>query len=390
MSSIKKVLYVSGSRAEYGIVKRLLTKLNSNEHIDLTIVVTGMHCESKFGNTWKTIENDGFYIDEKFPLNINTSSNSKIIESMSLCLNSFGNYFSKKYFDAVIILGDRYEIFSVAIAAAMNNLRIIHIHGGEKTLGNYDEFIRHSITKMSYLHLASTEEYKKRIIQMGENPERVFDVGSLGAENAFEMKLPDIEYLKSELKIGFRPYFVVVFHPETLNGNKNITKQTTEILNALELNIEKYDFIFIGSNSDTGSNKITDLINKFCEKYKQKHFKSIRPEEYLLLMKESKGILGNSSSGIIEAPSFKIPTLNIGDRQKGRVRGNSVIDVTCDCKKIDLGIKYITSQQFHQDVPKIVNPYFKEGVLNNMIKIISDFLKEDNKDNKDFHDIKFL
>ncbi|MGL5126388.1 MAG: UDP-N-acetylglucosamine 2-epimerase, partial [Fusobacteriaceae bacterium] len=186
---MKRLAYVTGSRAEYGIMKRLLKKIDDSNDIELTLIATGMQVDEKYGNTYKVIEEDGFKIDRLIDIKIDNSNNSKILDSMSICQSEFGKYFEYNKFDAVMILGDRYEILSVAIAAAMHNIPIIHLHGGEKTLGNYDEFIRHAITKMSKLHLVSTDEYKKRVIQMGENPNSVFNIGALGAENSLKIKL---------------------------------------------------------------------------------------------------------------------------------------------------------------------------------------------------------
>ena len=252
---MKKILYVTGSRAEYGIVRRLLTMLRETPEIQLDLAVTGMHCDNAYGNTIHIIEQDNFNIIKVVDININTTSHTHILHSMSVCLNSFGDFFSNNTYDAVMVLGDRYEIFSVAIAASMHNIPLIHIHGGEKTLANYDEFIRHSITKMSKLHLTSTEEYKKRVIQLGEKPGSVFNIGSLGAENALSLHLPNKQEL--ELKYGslLKRYFVVVFHPETLS-TQSVNDQIDELLSAISFFKNTHDFIFIGSNADTGSDII--------------------------------------------------------------------------------------------------------------------------------------
>lgn len=379
---MKKILYVTGSRAEYGIMKRLLIALKNDPDIELILVATGMHCDEKFGLTYKNIEDDGFIIDKLIDIELNTSNNQKILKSMAICLDKFGHYFEDNYFDAVMILGDRYEIFSVAIAAAMHNLPIIHLHGGEKTLGNYDEFIRHSITKMSKLHLASTEIYKKRIIQLGEYPDNVFNIGALGAENSLLMQLPDKKSLENTFGSLSKPYFMVVFHPETLTKTSP-SQQIMQLLNALSELTNEYDFIFIGSNSDTGAEKITEKITAFCKKNKFRFIKSTKPEEYLALNKYSQGLIGNSSSGLIEIPSLNIPTINVGDRQKGRVRGNSVIDCDCTKESIKNAIKF--SQKNKKDID-YYNPYLNGQVLPIAIEKIKFFLN--NQDTiKDFYDL---
>ncbi|TLS80847.1 UDP-N-acetylglucosamine 2-epimerase (hydrolyzing) [Photobacterium damselae subsp. damselae] len=384
---MKKIIYVTGSRAEYGIMKRLLLALDNDLDIELTIVATGMHCDEKYGSTYQVIENDGLKIDRLIDINIDTTDNSKILNSMSICQAEFGQYFQENKFDAVMLLGDRYEIFSVAIAAAMHNLPIIHLHGGEKTLGNYDEFIRHAITKMSKLHLASTEEYRQRIIQMGEHPDTVFNVGALGAENSLLMDLPSKKQLETKFGSLEKPYFMVVFHPETLI-DVTPTKQVTELLNALGEFTDQYDFIFIGSNSDTGSDEITIRVKYFCEQTLSRFMASVTPEEYLALNKYSQGLIGNSSSGLIEIPSLYIPTINIGDRQKGRVRGDTVIDCLCYKKEIVDAIIISQVNEKQNIIRNSVNPYYQYRVLEDILLNIKKFLNSPIDLSKDFYDIE--
>jgi UDP-N-acetylglucosamine 2-epimerase (non-hydrolysing) len=382
----KKLLYVTGSRAEYGIMKRLLLSLFNDDQIQLTIVATGMHCDPKYGQTYKVIEEDGLAIDELIAIDINSNTNSNILNSMAVCQSKFGEYFEKNKFDAVMLLGDRYEIFSVAIAAAIHNIPIIHLHGGEKTLGNYDEFIRHSITKMSRLHLASTEEYRNRIIQMGEYPGTVHNIGALGAENALLMHLPNKCNLEKKFGSLVAPYFMVVFHPETLASIPSIN-QVMQLLKAIEKLKESYDFIFIGSNSDTGSDKITRALKDFCKENTMRFFTSVTPEEYLSLNKYSQGLIGNSSSGLIEIPSLKIPTINIGDRQKGRVRGDTVIDCQCTTEEIINAVLFSQSPPFLNNVRNSVNPYYKKNVLEAALQVIKSYMNSLKSSYKDFYDM---
>lgn len=383
---MKKLAYITGSRAEYGIMKRLLKKIYNSNEIELTIVATGMQVDKKYGNTYKIIEEDGFKIDKLIVIKIDNSDNSKILNSMSICQSEFGKYFQEKKFDAVMILGDRYEIFSVAIAAAMHNIPLIHLHGGEKTLGNYDEFIRHAITKMSKLHLVSTEEYRKRVIQMGENPKNVFNIGALGAENSFEMSLPEKKELQNRFGSTKKDYFMVVFHPETVT-DVSVGSQIDELLGAIDNFKDKYDFIFIGSNSDTGSDIIFNMINDYTRKNNFKFLTSVKPEEYLALIKYSKGLIGNSSSGLIEVPSLKVVTINIGDRQKGRVRGESVIDVQAKKDEIIEAIERSQSTSFKNTLKNTTNPYYRKEVMEEAYKIIKEFLNSHKlKEIKDFYD----
>ena len=213
---MKKLLYVSGSRAEYGIMKRLLKKLDEDSEISLDIVVTGMHLLKEYGETYKEVEKE-FKITKKVNIEISNKNNYEILHSMSIAMEEFSKYFRDNSYDALILLGDRYEILPVAITAAFNNIPIIHIHGGEKTLGNYDEFIRHSITKMSKLHLVATEEYRKRVIQLGESPNTVKNLGSLGVANILEMKLLNKKELEDIIEEIKKPYYVVLFHPGTIS-----------------------------------------------------------------------------------------------------------------------------------------------------------------------------
>ena len=263
---MKKLLYVTGSRAEYGIMRRLLKKLDEDKNIQLDIVVTGMHLMKEYGETFKEVEKD-FNVIEKIDIEIANSNNYDVLHSMSLAMEKFAKFFLNNKYDAVMLLGDRYEILPVAIVSAINNIPLIHIHGGEKTLGNYDEFIRHSITKMSKLHLVATDEYRNRVIQLGENPETVKNVGSLGVANAMELELLSKKELENKLGNFSKPYFVVLFHPETIT-EISLEQQTENLISALNKFKDRYDFVFIGSNSDTGSDKIQKIIKNLFFIYK--------------------------------------------------------------------------------------------------------------------------
>lgn len=385
---MKRLAYITGSRAEYGIVKRLLLKLQYNENIDFSVIATAMHLDKKYGYTLDTLIKDGINITHRIPLHLDSSNNQKIIASMAECLSAFGQFFQENKYDAIIILGDRYEILSVAVAAAMHNIPIIHLHGGEKTLGNYDEFIRHSITKMAKLHLVSTDEYKKRVIQLGENPDFVINIGSLGAENSLLLPLYSKEYVYNKIQYR-KPYFIVLFHPETIS-RKDVSQQADEILNAISFFHGVYDFVFIGANSDTGSNIIYQKFLIYTKQYGYKFFSSLSTEEYLSLVKYSNGLIGNSSSGIIEVPSLKVPTINLGDRQLGRVKGGSIIDCDIETKKIINSIKDSQKNSFQKKIKLDINPYRKENSLQLAYNEILNFLDtEIIKDIKDFIDIPF-
>lgn len=383
---MKKLLYVTGSRAEYGIMRRLLKKLDEDKNIQLDIVVTGMHLMKEYGETFKEVEKD-FNVIEKIDIEIANSNNYDVLHSMSLAIEKFAKFFLNNKYDAVMLLGDRYEILPVAIASAINNIPLIHIHGGEKTLGNYDEFIRHSITKMSKLHLVATDEYRNRVIQLGENPETVKNVGSLGVANAMELELLSKKELENKLGNFSKPYFVVLFHPETIT-EISIEQQTENLISALNKFKDRYDFVFIGSNSDTGSDKIQKIIKNFVDKNNYKRFLSLKNYEYFSLLKNSQGLIGNSSSGVIEVPSLKIPTINIGNRQLGRVKGTTIIDCSADTEDILKAIEKSQSESYKKILNESVNPYYQENSLEKYYSEIKKFLDKDNNYLKDFWDIK--
>lgn len=384
---MKRIAYVTGSRAEYGIVKRLLKCLQADPNIDFSLLVTAMHLNEKYGNTVDVIKQDGFDIAATIPINLNAENNQTILHSMAECLDKFGEYFQHHKYDAVMVLGDRYEMLAVAIAAAMHNIPLIHLHGGEQTLGNYDEFIRHCITKMSKLHLTATEEYRKRVIQLGEFPESVINVGSLGAENSLLLDLPTKEELVAKLGIPTQPYFMVVFHPETLNDYP-VLSQVNELLTALDQFKENHQFVFIGSNSDTNADQIFKRFKDYTDENGYKFFTSVKPEEYLALIKYSQGLIGNSSSGLLEAPSCGVGTVNIGNRQQGRVRGESVIDVATDSVSIIQGINQLISSDFNARLPDMINPYYQHNAMEKAYQAILDFLISENKEKpKAFYDL---
>lgn len=355
MSRKYQIAFATGSRADYGIVRNYLKKLNNNSDLELKILVTGALLDARYGNAVSIIEQDGFDIECRMDLELDSSKNCNVINSMAIALKKFGYFFEDRSYDLLIILGDRYEMMSVAIAAAMQKIPILHLHGGEATFSNYDEFIRHSITKMSRYHFTSTEEYRKRVIQLGENPETVFNLGALGAENCLNIDLNNVPLDVIEYKN--REYFCVLFHPETLS-NESTETQILNLLNAVSRFVNRYVFVFIGSNADTASQIIREKIQRFCENNKNvSRYENLHPDAYHFLVRHSRALIGNSSSGIIEAPSLGTYTINIGHRQDGRVRGNSVIDVSCNEEQICNAIQMVLNKK-NQEV--FINPYYKK------------------------------
>lgn len=379
-----KVAFATGSRAEYGIVRRYLSLLNNDDNIDLCILVTGSLLEDEYGHQVDIIKNDGFFIEAEIDIKLNSKSNGDVIFSMAIALNEFGQYFEEHKYDLLIILGDRFEMLSVATAAAMQRIPILHIHGGEATYGNYDEFIRHAITKMSLYHFAATEKYRQRIIQLGEEPSKVFYLGALGAENCTYIEEDNIPEKVRGLTAG--EYFAVLFHPETLT-KVSARMQIEELLSAIK-EFPEYRFIFLGSNADTHSNEIRSRIKQYVEEHEHAdYFENLPTAGYHYLLKYSLGLIGNSSSGIIEAPSLGIRTINIGSRQEGRVRGNSVHDIPCNRNKIREEISAI----LHKNIDDIFNPYYKENAACEYYvttKQLLEHIKADTQNPKRFFDMK--
>lgn len=381
---MKKVAFATGSRADYGIVRQYLKLLKEDNRIDLKILATGALLDKKYGHQIDLIIQDGFHVDIEIEIGINTSAENAIIESMACALEKFGTYFSDFKYDILIILGDRYEMLSVAIAAAMQKIPILHIHGGEATYANYDEFIRHCITKMSRYHFTSTSEYQKRVIQLGENPTSVFDLGALGAENC--LSIDETNVCAEVKKFHSKKYFVILFHPETLT-NVNVLTQIKTILNVI-IDFPEYQFVFIGTNADTYSDVIRNEVQRFVEIHVNAYyFENLHTDGYHYLLKNSICLVGNSSSGIIEAPSLGIQTINIGDRQRGRVRGNSVLDVKCEEKSIHDAMELVMKAPRKLNIE---NPYFKENCSTHYYQKTLDILGEleENKGSiKEFYDI---
>ena len=364
----RKICFISGSRADYHLLKNLLLHFVNDKNINTQLVVTGMHMEKSFGLTYRDIEKEGISIKKKFKINYVDDTSNGISKSISVAIKKFTQTYLNIKPDIVIILGDRYEIFSAAIAAMVCNLPIAHIHGGEITMGAQDESMRHSITKMSHLHFTSTEQYRKRVIQLGEKPENVFNVGSLGVENIKKIKL--LKKRQFEEKINFKlnkKNLLVTYHSVTLEPNRS-KSVFSSLLKALS-ELEETNIIFTKGNSDKGGK----VINKLIDVYVKRNinaicFESMGQELYFSAINHMDAVIGNSSSGIIEVPSFNTITLNIGDRQKGRMKPSSVIDVKPDIKSIRLAIKKIYSG--NKFMKKNKNPYDSGNASKKIYRII--------------------
>ncbi|MDP2414325.1 UDP-N-acetylglucosamine 2-epimerase [Daejeonella sp.] len=386
---MRKICVVTGSRAEFGLMYWVMRGLQEDPDIKLQICVTGMHLSPDFGLTYKEIEAAGFLIDEKVEMLLSSDTSIGISKSIGLGVISMSEALDRLKPDILFILGDRFEIFSVAIAAMVAKIPIAHCHGGEVTEGVIDEAIRHSITKMSHLHFTSTVEYAKRVMQLGETPDYVYNVGALGIENINRLEL--LTRYQFEESIGFslpEKVVMVTFHPVTLE-NATSEEQFVSLLSAMD-HFQDIGIIFTKPNADTDGRIIANLIDKYVSQNQKRcvSFVSLGQIRYLSSLKYVDMVIGNSSSGLIEVPSFNIPTVNIGDRQKGRIRADSVIDCTPNTSSIIEAINVAYSDSFREKIKNSRNPY---GKYNSSGKIIS-VLKTVNLNSiliKSFRDINF-
>lgn len=365
-----KICIITGTRAEYGLLKRVMSGIKKEKKFKLYVLVTGAHLSKKFGNTYKEVIKDGFKINEKIYINPKFDTSRGVLKSISSGMIGFVNAYKKINPDLILVLGDRYEIFSAVVAAHFSRIPIAHLHGGEGTEGSTDEAIRHSITKMSHFHFVAAKEYKKKVIQLGENPKKVFNVGGLGVDNIRYTNLLSKSKLEKELKIKFRKKNLLInFHPETLN--KFSTKKTfNEIISALK-KINNVTLIFTMPNADLESHTIFKMIKKFVKKNKNSYFfKSLGSLRFFSCLNCVDGMIGNSSSGLLEMPSFKKGTINIGDRQLGRLIANSVITVKANKKEIIKGLNILYSKKFQSKIKKTKNPYGSGGSSKKIIKIL--------------------
>ena len=386
--SKRKVCIVTGSRAEYGLLYWLIKEVEADKDLKLQLIVTGMHLSSEFGLTHKEIEKD-FKIDKKIDIHLSSDTSIGISKSMSIAQASFAKAYNKLKPDIVVVLGDRYEIFSAVSSAMISRIPIAHLHGGEATEGSIDEAIRHCITKMSHLHFTATEEYSKRVIQLGEDSKRVFNVGGAGIENIKRLKL--LTKVKFEKSINFKlkkKNVLVTFHPVTLEI-KTSKKHFQELLNSID-ELEDTNIIFTKANSNADGKIINQMIDKYISKNLDKSIgvASLGQLNYLSALQYVDFVIGNSSSGLLEVPSFRIGTINIGDRQNGRIKADSVVDCLPNKKSIKKAIKIVYSKKFQKFLKDVKNPYGDECASKKIIKVLKS-VKLENILKKTFFDIKF-
>ena len=325
---MRKICIITGTRAEYGLLYWLMQAVDVNKFLELQIIATGMHLSAEFGSTYQQIEQDGFIIDRKVEMLLSSDSEIGITKSIGLGVTGFADTLNDLKPDLIVVLGDRFEIFSAVIAAMIAKIPVAHIHGGEITEGLIDEPIRHSITKMSHLHFTATEEYRNRVIQLGEQPDRVFNVGAVGVDNIKRLHLFSREKFEQSInfKLGKRN-LLITFHPVTLEHNTS-KEQFENLLRVLDEQVDTH-LIFTKANADTNGRIINQMIDDYVATHTDKavSFTSLGQLRYLSAMQYIDAVVGNSSSGLLEAPSFKIGTINIGDRQAGRIKAESVIEI---------------------------------------------------------------
>jgi len=384
---LKKVLVITGTRAEYGLLRWVIDGISKSNLLELQLCVTGMHLSPEFGLTFQEIEKDGYQIDSKVEMLLSADTPSAITKSMGLGLIGFADEFNRLKPDLILILGDRYEIMCAAIAATIARTPIAHLHGGEATEGCIDESIRHSITKMSHLHFVAAEEYRRRVIQLGEHTNRVFCVGGTGVDNIHKLDLLSKQELENSLdfELGGKS-ILVTFHPVTLESNTS-GDQMRELLASLS-EFTDHKIIFTMPNADTDGREILKLIESFClDNHNCRAYTSLGQLRYLSCLKYVDVVVGNSSSGLLEVPSFKIPTVNIGDRQKGRLKAGCVIDCSPIKNQIISAIKRAVSLDFKESCKVIKNPYGEGGASQKIIQTIESIALEDII-KKSFYDIK--
>lgn len=361
---MRKICFVTGTRAEYGLLSRLMRLVKEDKKLRLQVIATNMHLMPEYGETYKEIEKDGFTIDKKVYMHKPSDDAHGIISSMAEEMQGMNDALAELKPDILVLLGDRYEILVAAQVALIHRVPIAHIHGGEVTEGAFDDAIRHSVTKMSSLHFTSCEEYRHRVIQMGEQPSRVFDVGSLGVENIKAVPLMTKDELEASLDFKIDTQTILVtYHPVTLGGDP--AKDIREFLDALD-QFKDLKVIFTMPNSDTGRDAIALAVENYVEKHSNsaKAYTSLGLKRYLSTLQFVKAAVGNSSSGIIEVPSFGIPTLNIGDRQKGRLASKSVVNCGTSKDEVIAGLNLCLSEEMQKEAKTYENPYAKPDTAN--------------------------
>ncbi len=372
----RKICVVTGARAEYGLLRWVMEGIRKSSSLELQVVATGMHLSPEFGLTYKEIEKDGFTIDRHVEMLLSSDTSVGLAKSMGLGLIGFGEVFDQLHPDVVLVLGDRFETFAAVAAALVAKVPVAHLHGGEATEGAFDESLRHAITKMAHLHFVAAEDYRRRVIQLGEHPDRVFLVGGLGIDNIKNLKLLDRAALETALEFKFgKRNLLVTFHPATVEDTAS-SLQMAELLAALEP-LNDTHLIFTMPNADTGGRVLRAMIERFVADHANaRAFTSLGQMLYLSCVRQVDGVLGNSSSGLTEVPSFGKGTINIGDRQRGRIKAASVIDCNPDRQSVASALSRLYSSDFQAGLKNVRNPYGEGGASEKVVKVLQEYSLE--------------
>ena len=361
---------ITGTRAEYGLLRWVMQGIKDDAEMTLQIIATGMHLSPEFGLTYREIEKDGFQIDRKVEMLTSSDTSVGIAKSMGLGMIGFADALNELKPDLIVVLGDRFEIFSAVSAALVARIPVAHLHGGETTEGAFDEALRHSITKMSHLHFVAAQEYRQRVIQLGEKPDRVFLVGGLGIDNIKRLKLLDRAALEASIdfKLG-RKSLLITFHPVTLE-NSTATAQMAELLEVLA-GLTDTQLIFTMPNADNDGRSLIKMVQQFVAQHPNaRAYTSLGQLRYLSCVAQVDGVIGNSSSGLTEVPSFKKGTINIGDRQRGRLRATSVINCVPTRQSIETALKELYGEVFQSTLSQVQNPYGDGGASEQVVQTI--------------------
>lgn len=363
----RKICIITGTRADYGLLRWVMQGIKDDADLSLQIIATGMHLSPEFGLTYKAIEADGFEIAHKIEMLTSSDTPGGIAKSMGLGMIGFADALKELNPDLMVVLGDRFEIFAAAATALVARIPVAHLHGGETTEGVFDEALRHSITKMSHFHFVAADEYKQRVIQLGEKPEHVFLVGGLGVDNIKRLKLLGRKSLEADLGFKFgKKNLLITFHPVTLE-NSSATSQMEALLAALA-QLKDTQLIFTMPNADTDGRTLIKMVEQFASQHANAHaFTSLGQLRYLSCIAQVDGVVGNSSSGLVEVPSFKKGTINIGERQRGRLQASSVINCHPPQESIADAIKTLYSPTFQVDLSRVINPYGEGGASEKVV-----------------------
>ncbi len=386
---MRKIAVVTGTRAEYGLLYWIIKGIHEDSMLELQLIVTGMHLSPEFGMTVKEIETDGFPISERVEMLLSADTETAIATSMGLGMIGFAKAYERLRPDIIVVLGDRFEILSAVAAAMSFRIPVAHIHGGESTEGVIDELIRHAVTKMSHIHFTATERYKKRVVQMGENSDNVLCFGAPSLDSIYNLNLLERHDLLKQLGLpNDKRIGLVTYHPVTLEAD-TAQCQMTELLSAIQ-SFQDIFWVFTLPNADTGGRIITKMIDDFVVNNSNKgiSFASLGQSRYLSLLKYADVMVGNSSSGLIEAPFFKLPVVNIGDRQRGRVRGHNIIDVVkCEKESIENAIKQALSPEFKNALKGLENPYGEKNVSMRIVEKLKTIHLDETLIKKRFYEV---